>query len=390
MKISITRKLTLASVAIIALMIVVVAGAYVCVLDTTIERTKTFIVISFIALVCALGIGVFFVVGIARPIRSLFAASLAFSKGDLNAKADIKSHDEFGAMAETFNRMAGDRNRFTLREKALTKAAIITADIHREKAEQLKKAYEELKETQAMLVQTEKLAVMGQLASGVAHEINNPLTAISIEAEMLFRDSDKDQDTQRASKVILEQSRRIQVIIERLSAFSRKREFKQKPVDINSTLEESFSLVAYEPKMRNVKIIKELSDDLPELLGDSNQLQEVFLNIMLNAAQAMEKGGILTIRTRAAKVASEHDKGFETGQELIAVEFHDTGSGMDEVTKKRIFDPFFTTKEKGTGLGLAICHRIVESHHGIIAVESEVGKGSAFIVKLPVKKWGKA
>lgn len=253
--------------------------------------------------------------------------------------------------------------------------------------EELKEAYVELKETQAQLVQSEKLAAIGQLAAGAAHEINNPLTAISGEAQMLMKDKDKDRDTKDASKIIVEQAKRIKAITERLLEFSQKRKFEEKPLDINEAVKESISLLAYQAKTEDMKIIKGLGPNLPKIIGDKNQLQEVFFNIMLNAVQAMENGGTLTVRTRGEEITKYGNRKtdvFKQGQEIVVIEFKDTGRGMDDEVLEKLFDPFFTTKEKNTGLGLSISYGIIRNHNGLIEAHSKLGEGSTFIVKLPI------
>ena len=260
----------------------------------------------------------------------------------------------------------------------------------RKKAEEeLSRAYKELKESQLQLIQVEKLAALGELAAGVAHEIENPLFVISGEAEMLLKDEDKDKNIRDVSRVIVEQSERIKGIINRLLEFSRKREFKQEPLDINDAVGKSISLLGYQAKMENVEIIKELEPDLPKVFGDDNQIQEAFLDIMINAVQAMEGGGKLTTRTHREKATTHRDTlKFKLGTELVVIEFKDTGKGMDEETLKKIFDPFFSTKERGVGLGLSICYKIIENHKGIIEAYSKLGEGCTFIVKLPIPKEG--
>lgn len=260
----------------------------------------------------------------------------------------------------------------------------------RKKAEEaLKKAYKELRESQLQLIQAEKLAVVGQLAAGVAHEINNPLSVISGEAEMLLKDKDKDKDTKDASKNIIEQAERVKIITERLLEFSQKKEFKLEPLDINNAVEKSIFLLGYQVKKEVIEIIKELEPNLPKVLGDNEQVQEVFLNILLNATQAMEEGGRLTIRTRVEEITKYGRRKtdiLKLGQRAVVIEFEDTGKGMDEGTLMKVFTPFFTTKEKHTGLGLYICRGIIENHKGIIETQSKLGEGSTFTIKLPVSK----
>ena len=259
----------------------------------------------------------------------------------------------------------------------------------KESERKLQEAYDNLRTTQTQLIQAEKMTLLGQLSAGVAHEINNPVAVISGEAQMLFKDDCKDQETKEASRVILEQAKRIEMITRRLLEFSRRKESKQQSVDLNEAIEKSLALLSYQAKVGNVVTIKKLDSSLPKVLGDFDQLQEVFLNLALNAVQAMERGGTLTIRSRRDKVTEDARRKIDIlkyDQEIVMVEVEDTGIGMDEVALKKCFDPFFTTKEKGTGLGLSVCYGIVESHGGMIEVRSQLGKGSTFIVKLPVFK----
>lgn len=261
------------------------------------------------------------------------------------------------------------------------------SDRHNKTVEILKRAYDELKVRQLQLFHSQKLAALGQLATGVAHEINNPLFVISSEAEMLLNDENSDDNTKAASKIIIEQVKRIKDITERLLEFSRKREFKLKPLEVDRILEKSITLLTYQARMEDIEIRKEIEPNLPKILGDSHQLQEVFLNLMLNAVQAMEKGGKLTVRVSKEEVTKygrrETDR-FKLGMEYMAIEFRDTGSGMDEETLNKIFDPFFTTREKGVGLGLSVSYGIIDNHKGIIEAQSRLGEGSVFIVKLPI------
>ena len=246
----------------------------------------------------------------------------------------------------------------------------------------------ELRKTQQQLIQSEKLNAMGRLASGVAHEINNPLNVISGNAEALSMEN-QDKEVKRVTKVIMEQAQRVATIIDRLLQFSRRAEPTMKPVDINKILEETLSLLGYQVKPQNIKVIKKFCPSLPEITADFIQLQQVFLNIMLNAVQAMPKGGELVIRTYAKKITElgrRKSDVFKQGSKIVVIEVEDTGRGIPEGKLEIIFDPFFSTKEQGTGLGLSICHGIIEAHRGAIDVQSKPGKGTAFIVKLPVQK----
>ncbi len=276
----------------------------------------------------------------------------------------------------------------------LTGAVHITKDISKRKKadEELRKAYNELRISQIELIQSEKLASIGQLAVGIAHEINNPLSVVSGEAEMLLMDEKKDKETKSSSKIISEQAARIKATVDRLLEFSRKKKLREVPLNLNDIVKKTISLLSFDTKLKKIEIIKELTPGIPKVLADSNQIQEVFLNIMLNAVQAMKEGGRLTIRSRTEKIIKHGRRKtdiFKKGQKVVVVEFEDTGKGMDEETLKRVFDPFFSTKEKGTGLGLSVCHGIIKNHKGVIEAKSRLGKGSTFIVKLPATGGGR-
>ncbi len=267
-----------------------------------------------------------------------------------------------------------------------------------EDTDESKKVLEEtvrkLKETQDQLLQAEKMVSLGQIAAGVAHEINNPLFVISGEAEMLGMEEEMRPESVKDSvRTIREQVARIGEIIKRLLEFSRKKEVKFSPLDINVLLDKVLKLLAYQAKlMGQIEIVRQFVEGELIVEGDQNQLQEVFLNLMINAVQAMEeRGGILTIRTFSEIIdylPVTSDKIIK-GDKVVCVQISDTGTGMTEETTKRIFDPFFTTKNTGTGLGLSVCLGIVENHNGIIDVDSRMGEGTTFTVKIPLNKKSK-
>ncbi|MDD5084844.1 MAG: ATP-binding protein [Candidatus Omnitrophica bacterium] len=245
----------------------------------------------------------------------------------------------------------------------------------------------ELKATQSQLIHTAKLASIGQLAAGVAHEVNNPLAAISGEAQILLMEGARDEETRTALQTIVDLSKRIAGIIGGLLEFSRRRELKRENVSVNELLEKGITLMTFQPAMKNIRTEKDFSKTPLFVFADANQLQAVFVNLMLNAVQAMESGGVLKVRTYVEQV-SAHGKRktdvLKVGMDVVNIEITDTGPGMNEEVMRRLFVPFFTTKDKGSGLGLAVSYGIIESHGGIIEAESEVGIGSTFRVRLPV------
>ncbi|HAJ57591.1 MAG TPA: hypothetical protein DCL35_07475 [Candidatus Omnitrophica bacterium] len=260
-----------------------------------------------------------------------------------------------------------------------------------ESKKQLEEAFLRLREVQDELLQAEKMVSLGQIAAGVAHEINNPLFVISGESEMMEMDENLPESAKESVRIVRQQVARIGDIIKRLLEFSRKKEVVFSRINANEILNRSMQLLQYQAKATGrVEIVNELSKEPLFVDGDQNQLHEVFLNIMLNSIQAMEeKGGILTLSSFSEIMQSvEMRKGskLKAGQKVAAVCFKDSGPGMSQDTIKRIFEPFFTTKKSGTGLGLSVCFGIVENHGGTIDVESELGKGTTFIVRLPLAK----
>jgi signal transduction histidine kinase/GAF domain-containing protein len=240
-----------------------------------------------------------------------------------------------------------------------------------------KLAEEREKQLQEELNLAGRLAAIGELAAGVAHEINNPLTAILAFSERLLRRS-TDEKTTEDLKIVYNEARRTAKVVENLLTFARHREPKKQYADINDIVQKALELRAYEFKTANIEAITELTPNLPQVVVDFQQIQEVFLNIILNAEQAMTSakgGGKLSIKTQQMK-------GY------IRISFTDNGSGIPAEYLDKVFNPFFTTRGKigGTGLGLSICHGIVTEHGGKIYVKSKPGKGATFFVDLPLAR----
>jgi signal transduction histidine kinase len=246
----------------------------------------------------------------------------------------------------------------------------------------------EMKRLEFQLIRSKKLAAIGELAAGVAHEINNPLNVISGNAEILSKES-QDRDVKLAVKIIMEQVKRAAAITDMLLQFSKRREPKTEPVDINKVIRDTLLLLEYQVRLQNIAITKHLNSSSLEVMGDSGQLQQVFLNIMVNAVQAMPNGGKLNIRSYVEEITEFGKRGtdiFKLGDKVVVIEFEDTGEGIPEEKLEKIFDPFFSTKEQGIGLGLSICHGIIEAHQGSIEVRSKLREGATFIIKLPAIK----
>lgn len=242
---------------------------------------------------------------------------------------------------------------------------------------ELQQTHQELEQAHQQLIRTEKLASIGQLAAGVAHEINNPLGTITIFSHMLMKDIEEDDPRREDLQMIVEEAARAKDIVKGLLSFARETMLKPGLINLNAVLDDVFGLIENQSLFFNVELKKKLDPTLPTMFVDTAQLKQVFLNIILNGAQAMEGSGELTVRTR-----------FMPDGKTVEITISDTGPGIPEETLGKLFDPFFTTKEKGTGLGLAIAYGIVDRHGGSIDVRSEIGVGSNFIITLPVLKEG--
>jgi len=284
------------------------------------------------------------------PLLKIVEATQKIASGDLSHKVEVTSTDEIG-----------------------NKKLLEWGKTLEKKVEERTK---ELREMQAHLIQSEKLASLGKLAAGVAHEINNPLAGILIYSHLILEDIDKDNPYHDNLRKIVKETTRCKEIVKGLLEFARPKEPETSLVNINDIVEKALSIMETKTLFQNITIKKKYFSSLPKITADSAQLQQVFINIIINAAEAMEGNGSLTIKT-----------GIDRQSNTIHIHFRDTGPGIPEDVKNRLFEPFFTTKEvgKGTGLGLAISYSFIRKHKGTLDVQSKVGEGSTFIVKLPVK-----
>lgn len=264
------------------------------------------------------------------------------------------------------------------------------------RAVELKMAYDELKEMQGKLIQSEKLKAIGQLASGVAHEMRNPIGIIMQGVDYLEQIVSPEAKEQRETlSIVKESAQRADGIVISLLDYSRASKLELHPEYINSILESSLNLVKTE--LKNIEIIREIQEGLPKVLVDKNKLTQVFINLFVNAVHAMPEAGKLTIRSfvkELEEARSSMDERssdyFEAGEKVVVVEVEDTGMGISEENLKKIFDPFFTTKGpgKGTGLGLSVSRNIIIMHKGLMEVKSQLKKGTRFIITLRIYKEG--
>jgi two-component system, NtrC family, sensor kinase len=233
----------------------------------------------------------------------------------------------------------------------------------------------ELEQTQIQLLQSEKMASLGKLAAGVAHQLNNPLGGITLFARLMLEEYDLEEGARKDLNRILKDAERCRDTVKELLEFARQTRHEMRPLDINRAITRTLFLLENQTLFQNITVIRNLTGDIPNVRGDTQQVNHMFMNIILNAAQAMQGRGTLTVGTRLS------DDG-----ERVVIEIADTGPGIPEDIRPHIFEPFFTTKEEGegTGIGLSLVYGIVESHEGKIRALNNTPCGTRFIIELPI------
>ncbi|MFH1783233.1 MAG: response regulator [Candidatus Omnitrophota bacterium] len=262
---------------------------------------------------------------------------------------------------------------------------------YKQAEEALEESRSDLKETYEELIQSERLSVAGQLASGIAHEVRNLLGILIQDINYLESKTRSKKSSSEIFDMMKANVQRANKIIESLVNFSKASKLKIQPEDINSVIKDSLKLVQYKPKRGKIKFVKNLEKGLPKVLIDRGKMEQVFINVFLNAIQAMSGKGMLAVKTKAIKLERQKDKVgkmakdyFMLGKKAVIVEIEDTGCGIPPESLGKIFEPFFTTKElgKGTGLGLSVTKKIMEMQNALINVESEVNRGTRIILTL--------
>ena len=293
------------------------------------------------------------------PVKDVVTGTQIIASGDFTYRIRTNLHDELGELAMSFNKMA----------------------------EYLQNTYQDLKSTSAQLAQSAKLAAVGELAAGVAHELNQPLMVIRGHAQEMIEGNSVPGNIRKDLRLIEKQTGRMMRIIDHLRAFARQSTGAFEQVNLNDVIDDSFTLITQQLKNLNIEIMKELDESIPRIWGDHNRLEQIFLNLMTNAKDAMEeKGeGVLSVKTQPIMDMTGDKNGKVTG---VLVLFSDTGVGIGDNIMDKIFDPFFTTKEvgKGTGLGLSISYSILKDHGGSITAESNDGTGTTFRLEFPVER----
>jgi signal transduction histidine kinase len=340
------------------------------------KRTNTILFTLLSVAVLIFILTLFFSRAVNRPIQRLVRAMSEAEAGRLNVEVSIRSRDEIGLLGDHFNRMLARLSQFN--EELTRRIEAATRELA-EKNEELRLANESLYQAQLKLVQAEKLSALGQMAATMAHEIGTPLNSISGYIQLMLTEGGESEVTARRLKIVESQLERLTQIIRNLLQSTKQPMPKLRPLNVNQLLENLINLTHPGVARQGIQLQRQLHDSLPPVAGDPELLQQVFLNLMTNAIDAMPEGGVLTVATSPLVPPSSNGRAVE-------VVIMDNGMGMSEEVRQKAREPFFTTKEpgKGAGLGLAICEEIIRSHHGRMEIESREGRGSAIRVQLPV------
>lgn len=292
--------------------------------------------IGLIGTLAMIGIGYVIARSITRPLEGLARVSAEVSSGDFTKRAKVADKDEIGSLAEAFNRML-----------------------------------DQLKLFEQRLVQSEKLATAGQMAAGIAHEIRNPLTSIKMLGQVLQGRAKSDPETQKMLGSLVKEIDRLDRIIQEMINRTRADELHKDLSDINEQIEDVIVVAEQSLAAKGIQIRKGLSPEIPKIPVDRERMKQVFWNLLLNAAEAMPKGGTIFVSTRKGEAAD------------VEVLIEDTGGGIRPDKQERLFEPFFTTKPDGIGLGLTISRKIVQEHEGDLIVEGRAGGGARARIRLP-------
>lgn len=317
-----------------------------------------------IVLLCILGVCLSILTQkfVKQPVDELLDHTKKLAQGDFSSRVKTERVDELGELSTAFDDMAQN----------LEQAQLELKDWGRTLEDKVELRTEEIQKMQAQLIQSAKLASLGELVAGIAHEINNPLSGILLFTSLAAGNKNVDPALKRDLEVIRSETQRCSGIVQGLLEFSRSSIPEKKSASVARVIDDTLELLSQQPILLNVRILKDYAENLPEIQVDSGQLRQVFMNLIMNACQAMPQGGDLSLRT-----------GQE--EEFLVARVIDSGTGIDKVQLGKIFDPFFTTKEReGTGLGLSISYGIIENHGGTIEVDSTLGEGTTFTIKLPI------
>ncbi len=326
-----------------------------------------FLGIAILGVALVSGVAITVARRISRPIHAMAEAAQRIAQGEYAQKVQVTTDDEVGYLASSFNTMAAE----------LARAQQELQEWGEKLERKVEQRTAELKAMQNHLLQAEKMAAIGKLAAGVAHEINNPLTGVLTNSSLMLQDLPSDDPKREDLQTIVNETLRCRKIVKGLLDFARQSTPQKQELVLNRVIEDVLALVKNQASFRNITVNAELEPRLPLLMADGDQMRQVVLNIVLNAADAMPHGGELHISSR-----------FDESTRRVVIRISDTGTGIPDEIRDRLFEPFFTTKKTGTGLGLSIAYGIVERHRGTLEVESEVGRGTTFVISLPVEGAG--
>ncbi len=306
---------------------------------------------------------------VSTPLSILAHGMRKVAAGDLDFKVNINRRDEIGELANTFNAMSDD----------LRKAKNERIEWSNTLEKKVEEKTEAIHRAQQQLIHSEKLASLGRMAAGVAHEINSPLTGIVTFGHLLRKKFPEGTEDREDIEVIIDQANRCSTIIKGLLGFARATTADKAQTNINDVLNSTLNIVKNKADFFNIQLSANLDPSLSMVKADAPQLQQVFLNMIVNAADACEGKGSITIATSNLN---------DSGQDYVQIEFKDTGYGIKDEDLEKIFEPFFTTKPvgKGTGLGLAVSHGIILEHGGTITISTIIGEGTSFFIRLPALK----
>jgi len=329
--------------------------------DLLLKNLLVFLGITILAIVVISIVAMKVANQISRPIRAMANAAQKIAEGDYSQKVDVASNDEIGFLANNFNTMVSE----------LVRAHQELRDWGETLERKVEQRTAELKAMQAHLIQSEKLAGVGKLAAGVAHEINNPLTCVLTNSSLILSDLPAGDPRREDLQSIVDETLRCRKIVKGLLDFARQTKPQKQNLNLNKVAEDVLALVRNQASFQNITIHTELDIQIPSVLADADQMRQVILNIILNAADAMPQGGVLRIRSYS-----------DSRQNQVVLRISDTGPGIPKDLQDKLFEPFFTTKKTGTGLGLAIAYGIMERHKGALRVESSPGHGTTIVVIL--------
>jgi two-component system, NtrC family, sensor kinase len=345
-------------------------------LDKAVEQNQSRMISTnvMVILILSLSVGIFIWFFVHVPVNKLILGTKEISSGNLGYKINSKGKDEIGLLGASFNEMSRD----------LKNAKQEITSWSNQLENRVKDKTEELEKTQKRNIQIEKMASLGQLSATVAHELNNPIAGILTYSKLIQKKLNKDDVGEDEKKKIIKQLKMIESesqrsgdIVKNMLLFSRQEAVEMKGTDIREVIESSIDLIAHHLQLHNIELKKYFQVNLPQIYIDENQIKQALLALFVNAVEAMEDNGTMTIKTDWKKP-----------NDFIQIHISDTGKGISEDVRTQIFEPFFTTKNavKGVGLGLSAVYAIVHKHNGEIAVESEIDKGTTFIINLPLKQ----